>query len=432
MQLKIENYFQKFKSFYALNLFASFVYWLVFHPGLFSTDSFAALEMAKSGNLSNSFTASWALYVRGFSLHGQVMSFLTLINVLVLSYAVTRLCMVLFEQKSAKFVAFCMCLTPGVSGIGITLWHDIPMTSGFLLLFSSLIRLQKSSPVTKAAWIDLLLGAILITFRPNGLPTLVLALFFAIVLRNLRSFVRPIILTLMISGAVTLISSYFGIGQAPINDYYSQEWMRNDISCFAAKSEMKHFEEVTNIPEELHLRWKSNEACIFLNRFTLSEEEKDNSLKYVPMSWLRLVQNEPIFVYATHLKRNAYLNPIPLFGIPATPFLHTNIEFENRGVEWTFQTIAQDSRVVLRAWNYLRPITGWVGLWLAVIAAVYFKQKNKVLELLLNFAISLSIILFVFAPIPDGRYGLFVLISGQAILLNQVYLRFSKIRNIND
>jgi len=432
VQTKIENSFRNFRSIYLLNLFVSFVYWLVFHPGLFSTDSFAALEMAKSGNLNNSFTASWALYVRNFSLHGQVISLLTLINALILSYSVTRLCMILFEQNSAKFVAFGMCLTPGVSGIGITLWHDIPMTAGLLLILSSLIRLQKSSLVTKLAWMDLSVGAILITFRPNGLPTLTLVLFFAITLRKLHVFVRPIMVTLMISSAVTLTSSYIGIGQAPINEYFSQEWMRNDISCFAANSEMNHFEEVTKIPAELHSRWKSDEACIFLNRFTLSDEERERSLNYVPISWLKLFKDEPGFVFETHLKRNAYLNPVPLFGFPSTPFLHTNIEYESRGVEWTFETFAQESRAVLRAWNFLRPITGWVGLWLAIIVGFYLKEKNKFVQLLLSFAASLMVILFVFAPIPDGRYGLFILISGQAVLLNQLYLRVSKARNGNE
>jgi hypothetical protein len=423
---------RNFKSVYLLNLLVATAYWLIFHPGLFSADSFAAYEMAKSGDLSNSFTASWALYVRYFSLLGQAISLLTLINVLILSYAVTRLCMTLFEEKSAKFVAFLMCLSPGVAGIGITLWHDIPMTSGFLLLLSSLIRFQKMPVVTWMVWVDLLLSALLITFRPNGLPTLTLILFFAIALRKLRVFLRPIAISFLVGGAVTLLSSYIGIGQPPINRYFSQEWMRNDIACFAAKSEVSNFEKTTKISRVLYMGWKSEEACIFLNRFSLSETERKDSLAYVPTSWLRLAKNEPSFVLETHLRRNAYLNPFPIFGIPSTPFLHTNIEFENKGITWTFHSVAQEFRMILRAWNYLRPITGWVGLWLAVIIGIYLKEQNSHFQLLLSFAVCVTIILFVFAPIPDGRYGLFILISGQATLMNELYLRLSKIRKAND
>lgn len=426
MQLKFEKYIRNEKFIFFINGFVSFVYWLVFHPGLFSTDSFTAYEMAKSGNLNNSFTAIWSLYVRHFSLFGHAISLLTLFNVLILSYAVSRICMTIFERRNAKVVAFLLCLSPGVSGIGITLWHDIPMTSGFLLLLSSLIRLQRSTLVNTSAWLDLVLGAILITFRPNGLPTLALVLLSVIFLQKLRLFIRLLVVSLMIAGLTTLVSSYIGIGQPPINEYFSQEWMRNDISCFAANSEKDNFEKVTKIPRELHLDWKSGEACIFLNRFSLSEVERKNSLTYVPNSWLELAKTEPVFVFETHLKRNAYLIPFPLFGIPVTPFLHTNIEFENRGVEWTFQAVAQETRTLLRAWNFLRPVTGWVGLWLAVIAGLFLKTRNNDYRLMLSFAASLVIILFVFAPIPDGRYGLFVLIVGQAVFLNQIFMKYYK------
>lgn len=430
MQTRLKNHVGDDKFIYWLNAFVSFVYWLVFHPGLFSTDSFAAYEMAKSGNLNNAFTASWALYVRFFSLFGHAISMLTLINVLILSYAVTRLCISLFESRSAKSVSFLMCLSPGVSGIGITLWHDIPMTSGFLLLLSSLIRLQKTNLVLSAVWKDLALGAILITFRPNGIPTLALVFLSAIALRKLRNFVRPIAASLMIAGATTLITSYIGIGQAPINKYFSQEWMRNDISCFAAKSDVNDFYSNTKIPITLFQKWRSEEACTFLNGFSLNEVERQNSLSYVPVSWLRLIGSEPGFIFETHLKRNAYLNPIPLFGIPITPFLHTNIEFEDKGVEWTFKAVAQVSRTILRAWNYLRPVTGWVGLWLAIIAGLFFITRNHDYQLMLCFAASLVLILFVFAPIPDGRYGLFVLITGQAILLNQILSKHLEARSV--
>lgn len=208
--------------------------------------------------------------------------------------------------------------------------------------------------------------------------------------------------------------------------------MRNDISCFAAKSDGSSFERVTKIPISLYSSWKSDEACTFLNRFSLSEKERKRSLSYVPMSWLRLVKSEPRFILETHLKRNAYLNPLPLFGIPSTPFIHTNIEFENRGVKWTFEKVANESRKILRAWNYLRPITGWVGLWLAIIAAFYILDRNTNLRLLLTFAASLVLVLFVFAPIPDGRYGLFVLITGQTFLVHQILIMFQNKRMVNE
>ena len=424
MRTIIKSYSGNYKFTYKLNALVAFVYWLVFHPGLFSTDSFAAYEMAKSGNLDNPYTASWAIYIRYFSLYGNAISLLTLINVLILSYAVTRLCIVLFDKKTAAAVAFFMCLSPGVSGIGITLWHDIPMTSGFLLVLSSLIGISKVNASRRMVLIDLTLGSILVTFRPNGLPTLALVFALALIFRKLQVFAKPLALSLLIAGTTTLIASYVGIGQAPINRYFSQEWMRNDLSCFASNSTKIDFANVTKIPPHLHESWKSEEACTFLNRFSLSKLEKQNSLEYVPMSWINLVKDQPMFILKTHLKRNAYLNPIPLYGIPSTPFLHTNVEFEDRGIKWTFQAIADKSRNILRSWNYIRPVTGWVGLWLAIITTLFVITRDRNHHILLIFAVSLTLILFVFAPIPDGRYGLPVLIIGQALLVNKLLIKY--------
>jgi len=49
------------------NLAILFFWWIVFFPGFFSADSLSVLNMAKTGKLSNAYTASWSLYVE-FSL----------------------------------------------------------------------------------------------------------------------------------------------------------------------------------------------------------------------------------------------------------------------------------------------------------------------------------------------------------------------------
>lgn len=420
MKTIFKNRFQDLKLIFLVNLLISFFYWLIFHPGLFSSDSFAAYEMAKSGNLSNSFTASWAIYVRYFSLFGNGISILTLLNVSMLTYAVTRLCTTLFEKRVAMVVAFVMCLTPGVSGIGITLWHDIPMTAGFLLLISSIVRIEKYGAKNENAWLELALGSVLVTFRPNGLPTLALVFISAIASRQLRNFARPLAVSLVIGGVTTLLTSYVFIGEPPINKVFAQEWMRNDISCYAANTDKSNFERVTTISKALYDDWKSPEACVFLNRFSLSEAQRKRTISYVPHSWLRLVKDEPMFVLKTHLERNAYLNPIPIYGIPKPPFLHTNIEFQDKGVVSTFKSLSKKLRLILRAWNFLKPVTAWVGLWLAIIALVYMNERKKQYALLFVFVISLVLILFIVAPIPDGRYGLLVLIAGQILLLGKI------------
>ena len=150
-----------------------FIWWVIFFPGFFSGDSFAAVQMAKSGELGNSFTASWALYVRIFSFHRNAIALLTLINGMVFVYSVTRLGYAIFSARTAAISTFLLTLTPVVSGMGITLWHDILMSAGILLVTSFFISIHKAAGNHRRLIIlELFPGAVLSSFRPNGLPTI--------------------------------------------------------------------------------------------------------------------------------------------------------------------------------------------------------------------------------------------------------------------
>ena len=101
------------------NLIIGFIWWLVFKPGFFSGDSFAAVYMARTGDLNNSFTASWAIYVRIFSIFGNSISLLTLINVSVLIYATSRIIFSLLPDNRASITSTLLALTPLISGMGM-------------------------------------------------------------------------------------------------------------------------------------------------------------------------------------------------------------------------------------------------------------------------------------------------------------------------
>ena len=82
------------------------IWWIVFFPGFYSTDSFGAVSMAKSGDLTNSGTASWSLYVRVFSIFGHAFPILTLLSGLALVYRVTRLAYAIFENMTAAIASY--------------------------------------------------------------------------------------------------------------------------------------------------------------------------------------------------------------------------------------------------------------------------------------------------------------------------------------
>lgn len=394
--------------------------WIVFFPGFFSGDSFVAVQMARSGELTNSFTASWALYVRLFSLHGQAIGLLTLINGLLLVFAVTRFSYAILSPKIAAISSILLTLTPLVTGMGITLWHDILMTAGLLLVVSFMTKIHQGNSISRAEiYLELLLGAVLVSFRPNGLPTLLVFSFLFLLFSHVKSSVKALVTALATTSVVTLIGSSVILGLSPINDYYAQEWMRNDISCFANTPEGTGFVE-SNIPNiGITQEWKSADACTFLNTAKVTVEQKVAAQQYIPSAWIGLLKTDPVFVIKTHLRRNAYLIPIPIYGIPKEPFLHSTIEFKDSGIEWAFPKVAEIARAPMRIWNALRGITGWAGLWAVITFGILIRSKSRELLVPLLMSASLLGVLFIFAPIPDGRYALFVLIVGQLAFVGE-------------
>ena len=409
------------------NASIQFLWWVVFFPGFFSGDSFTAIRMAKSGELGNSFTASWALYVRTFSLHGNAIALLTLINGLLLVYSVTRLGYAIFSARTAAISTFLLTLTPVVSGMGITLWHDILMSAGILLVTSFFINVHKEiGDYKKLLILELLPGAVLSSFRPNGLPTIaVFAALYAvfILLKHRQHFVQTVkflVTAFLLSAFITVVGSNLILGLSPVNNYYAQEWMRNDISCYADSASGDGFVEEYIPGIGSTESWRSSSACTFLNGATISGDEKVAAQKYVPSAWLTLFKQDFAFILSTHAERNAYLIPIPIFGIPTEPFLHSTIEFKDQGIAWAFPSIAEKARIPMRAWNAARGLTGWAGLWGLVLVSLMVVGRKKNLVPPAVMSVGLMAIIFVVAPIPDGRYALFVLIAGQLAFIGKI------------
>jgi len=407
------------------------VWWIVFFPGFFSADSFSAVQMARTGVLGNAFTAPWALYVRIFSFHGHAIALLTLINGLVLVYSITRFTYAIFSLNIAAKASFILTLTPIVSGMGITLWHDILMTSGLILISTFFIGKQKNETNRNAGvFLEFIPGVLLASFRPNGLPTiLVFGFFYGLfqLLKQRSQFTRTIkwlMVTISSTAAFSVICSYLFLGLSPINASFAKQWMQYDISCYANSSGGQGFVEKF-IPEIGSTKtWKSIHACTFLSTATITSEEAISAEKFIIPAWLQILKSDPQFIFKTHLERHAYLNPIPIFGVPTEPFLHSDIEFKDLGIKWAFPVIADQARLLMRIWNASRALTGWAGFWIVALMAIARNRSEKNLVPCILMSLSLMSILFVTAPIPDGRYVLFVLITAQVVFIGHILERF--------
>jgi hypothetical protein len=414
------------------NSVVAVIWWIIFFPGFYSADSFAAVNMAKSGDLVNSYTASWAIYVRVFSLFGNFIGLLTLINTLILVYSVTRFSYALLSKRTAAISSFVLTMTPLVAGMGITLWHDILMTAGLLLLAAFFTIYRQGAHYSKNDSYSLLVpGAVLLSFRPNGLPTFLVFAVLLLIFSYRKSLIRPLALVLAITAGTTIFNSLVVVGEDPINTHYAQEWMRNDISCYAASPAGAGWVEKNMPGVGTTQSWASPDACIFLNRYGLAPEDRQESYAVVPAAWRKLALSDPAFVLKTHFDRNYYVVPLPINGLPSIPFLHSTIERADAGIAWAMPSVAEKARVIMRVGNALRPILAYAGMWLLLVlgAAIFLKRKEWLPTFLMGF--SLLGILFVFAPIPDGRYALFVLLAGQLLLLGAIVDGIERLRNRN-
>ena len=134
-------------------------------------------------------------------------------------------------------------------------------------------------------------------------------------------------------------------------------------------------------------------------------------------AWFKLAKAHPEFILKVHAKRNAYLVPLPIFGLPSMPFLHTTIEYPNEGIRFLNPGIAEMARVYPRIWNYFNFIFGYVGFWLLIIFYFGWKRKSQSYLQIGLLGLILTLELFIASAISDARYGLFVLVTGQLIFI---------------
>jgi hypothetical protein len=397
-----------------INAFIIFLWWLAFNPGFYSADSFGVIEMARSGKITSESTAIWAILVKFLTLGGAHPEIATLFFSQLLGFSISLFAHSLFKGKPALYGSAVLCLTPLVGAMGITLWHDIPMTSGFLLVVTGAIRYLKKEP---HAIILLVFGVIFSSFRYNGIPTLIItSILLAVIFRGKLLIAVVLMFTIGFGGLTATLDSKFSPPTSTHSDG-AINWMRYDLSCYAAVSnDEKFFQKEFSGKSDLSY-WQSSQACTWFNDSKAFIKRPADVTATIPSAWVALVIKEPLFVLTTHLKRHAYLNPMPLYGLPSMPFIHTTIEYPGQGIGFWNAEMSEKLRVFPRTWNYFNFVFGYSGVWILVTLILAWQKRSLVyfgigtLGLVLNFS------LFIFAIISDARFSLFVLISSQLIAL---------------
>lgn len=399
-----------------INAIIMFLWWLAFNPGFYSADSFGIIDTARSGKISSESTAIWAIVVKLISINGSHPEIPTLFFSQLLGFSLTLFAHSLLKGKLALWASAVLCMTPLVGAMGITLWHDIPMTSGFLLFVASILRYVKKEPYALSL---LTLGVVLSSFRYNGIPTLLLtSILLAFFFKPKRLVVLALVSTITIGGLTAALDSKFSPPTSTHSDGFIN-WMRYDLSCYAASFTDNEFFQKEFEGKSDREFWKSSQACTWFNDSEAFFKRPANLTEYIPTAWLALTLKDPLFVLTTHMKRHEYLNPLPFYGLPVMPFIHTTIEYPGQDISFLNANLSEKLRVYPRIWNFFNFIFGYSGFWLLLLFLLAWRKKHLiyfgvgVLGLVLNGG------LFVFAIIPDARFSLFVLMAAQLILLGE-------------
>jgi hypothetical protein len=417
-----------------LPLVAALAWWVTFHPGFLSEDSFINLSDARSGAVSVWFTAWWVYVVNALSLGTRVVSLVSLASVIALEYAAYFWMVTVFPRTPARAVAVLLiALSPLVGAMGIQVRHDITLAAGLLICAAVLTRSWTSGPGGRDyLWLALTMP--LIATRHNGVPTIVAAAVL-VMLTGVRRWRHAAALLVVAAGAsvFTYTATKASGNTDAVDPVQAVEWLMGDISCLLARGGVEptagEWHTLTTIAARE--AWPQPRACRFMNPIFLERTANPGAVvanyRALIGVWGSLARRYPLEMLAAHAARvRLFLPPLP--PVEVISFLHSTIVPNDFGLDWTFPTIAERARVVVRAWNALGFVLANSMIWLIVLVVIAWRKpasRDRLLPTIV-IATALNAGLLVAAPISEGRYGLFILICGQSAALYQCVIPYNR------
>ena len=408
---------------------AGVAWWITFYPGFFGDDSLISLTEAQSGAISVWFTAWWVYLVDALSLGTRAIPLLTLAGVLTLEYAAFLWVAAVFPKGPARAVTvLVMSCTPLIGAMGIQVTHDVAATAGLLLCAAvATLAWTSGDRLTPLDYATLVLAMPLIATRHNGMPTVAATAAVLLLVSGARRW-RPSAALIAVAAGTAVIS--YGATRAAghaesVHPAQTVEWLIGDISCLLAKEGVEATVEEWSTLARIAGRsdWPQERACRVMNPILLAPSFDATAVgaNYRDLIgvWLSLGARYPARMAGAHASRVRLFLPPFVTGISdglRVGFLHSTILPNDFGLRWQFPALATRARNAVRAWNALGFILANAAVWLIVLVITAWRlpdYRNRLTPTIVM-AVMLILGLLVAAPISEGRYGLFILICGQA------------------
>lgn len=402
---------------------AAVLWWTVFHPGFISEDSIINLTDARSGEISVWFTAWWVYVVDALTLGTRSVALLTLLSALGLQYAVYFWIVSVFPKSSSRTVTMAVIgFCPLVGAMAIQVRHDVPLTAGLLIVAAVLARSWRDG-LAGRDYVWLAAAGPLIATRHNGVPTLVGVIVLLALARRWRQAIA-LIGVVIIASVITLAATRASGNRTAMHPTQTVEWLLADISCALARGvepSEAEWRALTRIASRAD--WPQERACSGMNPVMQERKGDSNAMianyRELWRVWSSLAIDHPLAMASAHASRvRLFLPPMP--PVEVISFLHSTIEPNPFGLQWTFPALAERARLIVRAWNAASFVLANSMIWLVMLLVLAWRDGRLRDRLIGTIAlgIALNLGLVVAAPISEGRYGLFILICGQAAALH--------------
>lgn len=407
---------------------AAAAWWSTFYPGFFGDDSLINLSEARSGSISVWFTAWWVYVVDALSLGTRAIPLMTLISVLVLEYAVYFwIATVLPRGRARAMTVAVVSFTPLVGAIGIQVRHDVTMTAGLLIAAAVLARTWSRNHLRAGDVALLLLTAPLIATRHNGMPAVAATAAACAILRRWQH-AGALAAVAALAALITYGATRAAGHTASVHPMQTVEWLMGDISCALTRPGVEPTPGEWAVLTRIAARtdWPSERACYVMNPLHVARSFNvlavADNYRDLTGVWLSMARRYPATMIGAHADRVRLFLPPLMAGMPDTfiiSFLHSTIMPNDFGLQWAMPAVAERARIIVKAWNGAGFVLANSALWLIVLAIAAWRRhdlRNGLWPALLV-GVSLNLGLLVAAPISEGRYGLFILVCGQATAL---------------
>ena len=408
-------------------------WWVTFYPGFFGEDGLQNLADARSRNVTVGFTAWWMFILDAVTLNTRAIPLVTLLCVVGLSYATYFWMITVFPRGRARAIAvLVICATPLVGAIGIQGRNDAAMTAGLLIAAAVLARTWSSDRLSRADVVLLMAVPPLIATRHNGMPTIVAAAIGCALAKRWRH-AGALGAVAIATTTITFMATRAAGAPSSIDPVLAVEWMSLDISCVLSMPGVEPAPAEWLTLEKIAARddWPQRRAC-----FGLREATRPFSVAGVQENRAQLIgvgrslaARYPAKMTLAHARRVRLFLPPLISGMPDSfivPFLHSTIWTNDLGLRWAWPGVAERARVVVRAWNAGGYLIANTAVWLIVLALVAWRRSDLRPALIpaLIIGVCMNLGLVAVAPVSEGRYGVFILICGQAAGLFAIVSRW--------